>query len=143
LAAPEPPARPVRPRRPVAEPDAIDLVISGPIDHADIPGLCERVRVVLVGSGARLVVCDVGALVAPDAATVDALARVQLTAGRLGGRVQLLHACGELRELLLLMGLCNVLPLCPESSLEPRGQAKERKEVRGVEEERDPGDPTR
>jgi ABC-type transporter Mla MlaB component len=117
------------------------LVISGPIRPADLPGLCERVREVLGGSDADLVVCDVGALVDPDAVTVDALARLQLTARRLGRRVRLRRACGELQELLALMGLSDVVPPCAGLPLEPGGQAEEREQARSVQEEADPGDP--
>jgi ABC-type transporter Mla MlaB component len=117
------------------------VVISGPITRAAIAGLCARVREALEGSGAELVVCDVGALVDPDAATVDAVARLQLTARRLGGQVRLRRARVELRELLVLAGLDDVVS-CAPSGLELRGQAEEREQAGRVEEEADPGDPT-
>lgn len=137
----EPPTTPVRALRTPPEVSTIDVVISGPITGAPIAGLCERVRQALERSGAGLVVCDIGALVDPDAATVDAVARLQLTARRLGGQVRLLDACAELQELLALAGLDDVVP-CAPSGLEPRGQAEEREQAGGVEEEADPGDPT-
>jgi ABC-type transporter Mla MlaB component len=127
--------------RPPGEPDATVVVLSGPIARADIPALCDRARVLLEGCGADLVVCDVGALDDPDAVTVDALARLQLTARRLGRGIRLSQACGELRELLALMGLKDVLPVGAVLPLEPRGQAEEREQGLGVEEEADPGDP--
>jgi ABC-type transporter Mla MlaB component len=65
------------------------------------------------------IVCDVGSLT-PDAAAVEALARLQLNARRLGHEVLLSHASNELRELLDFVGLCEVL------RVEPGGQAKER-----------------
>jgi hypothetical protein len=40
------------------------------------------------------------------------LARLQLTGRRLGRQVRLRHACGELQDLLALMGLRDVLLLC-------------------------------
>lgn len=122
-------------------PSTIVLVLSGPIDRADIPALCDRARAVLQRSCADLVLCNVEALVDPDAVTIDVLARLQLTARRLGRRVRLHHACRELQELLGLMGLSEVLPLAA-SGLEPRGQAEEREQAFGVQEEADPGDPT-
>lgn len=122
------------------EASTIDVVISGRITRAAIAGLCERVRVALEGSGADLVVCDVGALVDPDAATIDAVARLQLTARRLGRQVRLRDACGELLELIALVGLGDVVPLWAPLRLEPRGEAEEREQARGVEEEADPGD---
>ena len=45
------------------------------------------------------------ALDRPDAVTIDALARLQLTARRLGCRLRLRHASPELRELVAFMGL--------------------------------------
>ena len=100
------------------------LVLSGPIAREDIPGLCERARVLLEVSDADLFVCDVGRLEDPDAAAVDALARLQLTARRLGRRVWLRDACGELRDLLAFVGLDDVMP-CADSGLESRREAEE------------------
>jgi ABC-type transporter Mla MlaB component len=111
---------PVRVVRPSG---AIILVISGPVARAGIPRLCQDVRTLLEGSDAQLVVCDVGALVEPDAETIDALARLQLTARRLGRQVLLLHACGELKDLLGLAGLSDVVP-CADSPLQTRRQAE-------------------
>jgi ABC-type transporter Mla MlaB component len=132
---------PPRARLPLPGPSATVVVLSGRIARADIPALCERVRVLLEGSDAELVICDVGALVDPDAVMVDALTRLQLTARRLGRRVRLRDACGELQGLLALMGLGDVLPLGASSGAEPRGQAEEREQPRGVQEEADPADP--
>jgi ABC-type transporter Mla MlaB component len=123
------------------EPSTIVLVLSGSIARADVPLLCERVRVLLEGTHADLVVCDVGALVDPDAVTIDVLARLRLTARRLGRRVGLLDACGELQDLLALTGLSDVLPPCEELALEPGGQTEQREPAGGVEEEADPAEP--
>ena len=59
------------------------------------------------------VVWDVGSLADPDVRTVDALARLQLHAHRSGDRILLKDACPRLQELVQLMGLTEVLPLCP------------------------------
>jgi ABC-type transporter Mla MlaB component len=143
LPAPEEsPTTSARARGTPPEPTTIVLVISGPIARAGIAGLCERVAVLLEGSDADHVVCDVRALVDPDAVAVDALARLQLTARRLGRQVRLRHACGELEDLLALMGLRGVVSPCAGSAVEPRGQAKQGEQARGVEEEADPADPT-
>jgi anti-anti-sigma regulatory factor len=88
------------------------LVIGGPLSPSRVQGLCETLRLLLEGADGRAVVCDLGALDDPDADTVDALARLQLTARRLGRQIRLRHASRELKELLVLMGLCDVLPLC-------------------------------
>jgi ABC-type transporter Mla MlaB component len=102
------------------------LILSGPIARADIPALCSRAHHELEGCHPGPVDCDVEALIDPDAVTVDALARLQLTAQRLGRRVRLRGACRDLQELLGLCGLGDVLPLCGESGLESRGEAEER-----------------
>lgn len=138
----ESPARPQGAPRSPPEAGPTGLVLSGPIARADVPALCEHARVLLEGSHGELVVCDVGALLDPDAVTVDALARLQLTARRLGRRVRLRRACHELEDLLCLIGLGEVLPCGGPSGLEPRGQAEEREQPVGVEEEADPGDRT-
>ena len=117
---------------------AVDLVIGSAITPCDVPGLCERVRDLLARD--RTIVCDVAALVEPDLGTVDALARLQLTVKRLGGTIELRGATARLEELLALSGLEEVLPLCPELCVEVFGQAEEREEPLGVEEEADPGD---
>ncbi|MGH2721757.1 MAG: hypothetical protein ACRDJO_09150 [Actinomycetota bacterium] len=87
------------------------LVVGGPIAPADIPGLCARVPLLLGPAGAGLVVCDVSGL-APDAVTIDALARVQLTVRQLGGEIRLRNACDDLRGMVDLMGLHEALPPC-------------------------------
>lgn len=90
------------------------------------------------------VVLDVSWLADPDCRTVEALARLQLAARRRGRRIVLQGPCTELRELLELCGLAEVLPCADAatgSRVEPVGQAEEREPARRVEEERDPGDP--
>ncbi len=140
LAAPERSrATPARGVGSCDETNAIVLVITGPIARADIPRLCERARALLEAGNAELV-CDVGELADPDAVTVDALARLQLTARRCEGRIGVVHACRELQELLMLMGLGDVVPVMPGLPLEARGQPEEREEARGIQEEGDPAD---
>ncbi len=138
----ESPATRVRAQRPPREPDTIVLVISGPLTRAHIRGLSAFVRLLLEGCDSDHIVCDVGGLVEPDAATVDALARFQLAARRLGRRVRLRHPSSELQELLALMGLSEVIPLCGGLTLESKRQAEQREKSFGVQEEGEPGDPT-
>jgi hypothetical protein len=88
-------------------PERVSVAIRGSIAPADLLGLCRRVRAVLEGSGARVVLCDVRG-VEPDAVTVDALARLQLAARRHGCRVRLRYASAELLELVDFMGLRDV-----------------------------------
>lgn len=63
---------------------------------------------------------DVATLTRPDAATVDTLARLTLLAGRLGCGVRFVHACPELRDLVALAGLADVVRCEPGSGIEPR-----------------------
>src|SRR5688572_30550001 len=91
---------PLRAIRPMPEPNAMVVEIAGRIDRADIPALCERVRFALERNTAELVVCDVSALTRPDCVAVDALARLQLTVGRLGCRLRLRDVSPELGALL-------------------------------------------
>src|SRR5512133_2623701 len=63
-------------------------------------------------------VCDVHAL-APDAAAIDALARLQLAARRVGLEVRLCHASKELCGLLELVGLSDVLRVEDSCHMKP------------------------
>ena len=96
-------------RHPV-DPNTILLIAAGRIEPPDLSGLCDRVGKWLEGSEAHDIVCDVGAVVAPDAVTVDALARLQLAARRFGLRLELRHVSPELRKLLAFTGLCEAIP---------------------------------
>jgi ABC-type transporter Mla MlaB component len=91
-----------------APPRTIAFAIGGPIARAELAGLCDRVCALLERSGADVCLCDVVG-VAPDAVTVDALARLQLVAGRHGCRLRLRYAPDELLELLAFIGLRDVL----------------------------------
>jgi anti-anti-sigma regulatory factor len=88
----------------------------------------------MTGRRPSTIVCDVGAL-APDAATVDVLARLQLAARRLGREVRLRNASGELRDLIAFVGLRDVL------RVEPGWEPEEREQRLRVEEERELDDP--
>ena len=90
-------------------PQTIAFAIRGPIARPDLPGLSERVCALLQASAPGVVACDVDG-VEPDAVTVDALARLQLAAGRYGCQVRLRGASDDLRELVAFMGLSDVLP---------------------------------
>ena len=85
------------------------FAIDGPIAREDLPGLYQRVCGVLTRAGPGLLICEVRD-VAPDAVSVEALARLQLAAHRHGCQVRLRGASAELRELVSFMGLDDVLP---------------------------------
>ncbi len=84
------------------------------------------------------IICDVGAMRA-DLATIEALARMRLSAGRRGGTLRLRGASSELAQLVVFCGLGDVLP-CEPLLQGPLGQAEEREHTRGVEERVDRGD---
>jgi ABC-type transporter Mla MlaB component len=80
---------------------------------------------------------DLSALAYVDAGTVDALARLQLTARRSGALLRMRNGSPKLVELVDFMGLKEVL-----LSVEVGGQTEEREHGVGVEEERELDDPT-
>lgn len=99
---------PIRP-----DPGTGFLVIDGPVAAADVPRLCARLCALLDGTQADVVV-DVRTLAA-DAATIEALARLQLTARRLGRRISLRRPSPDLDRLVSFVGLADVLPTCAGS----------------------------
>lgn len=93
------------------------LVLTGQIQRADIPRICEGVRTWLENGHEEIVICDVSA-VWPDAVTIEAFARLELMARRLGKRILFQHPTGELEELLDLTGLAGCIRSVPELPLE-------------------------
>jgi hypothetical protein len=77
---------------------------------------------------------DCGPLEAPTAATIDAIARLQLAARRRGCQLELANANPYLLDLIGFVGLSNVL------RVKPRGQAEEGEQPGGVEKEGELGD---
>ena len=116
------------------------VVIDGPLSRGRIAALCSEARRLLASGGLDLVMCDVGAVVDPDVLVIEALARLQLTARRAGGSIGVRHASGSLRDLLALVGLCDVVALCDDSQLGSHGQVEDGEQAR-VEEGVESGDP--
>ena len=85
-------------------------------------------------------VVEMGHVTNPDLTTVEALARLQLAAGRLDYAICLRGAPPTLRALLALVGLDGVLPLCPGSELGLEGKTEEREQPGCVEKEVEPCD---
>jgi ABC-type transporter Mla MlaB component len=119
-----PPPRAMPAPRSRHRPTTIELGFAGPIERADIPALCELARTLMESSGSQSLLCDVGAVAAHDAVTVDALARLQLTALRIGGRIGLSHASSELQEMLDYCGLSRVVPLAAGQTSRRGGRPK-------------------
>ena len=88
---------------------AITFEIWGPIARSDLPGLCQRICILLEQTAPVVAYCNV-ASVDPDAVTIDALARLQLVARRRGCQIRLRHASPALLALLEFLGLSDVLP---------------------------------
>jgi ABC-type transporter Mla MlaB component len=84
------------------------LMIHGPLRRDDLPGLYARLCAEMSELPAGDVRCAVAG-VAADAVAVDALARFQLAARRQKRRVLLCETSPELRELVAMMGLADVL----------------------------------
>jgi len=117
-----------------ARPTTVVFAVAGPIARADLPAICGDVAALLDATGADVALCDVRGLPA-DAAAVDALARIQLAARRMGRQVVLRHAADDLRDLLAFVGLSGVL------RIEVGGQPEQREQRVSVEEERELDDP--
>ena len=86
-----------------------------------------------------IVVVDASALTAADAAVLETLVRLQLDARRRGASIRLCNAPRELVDLLVLVGLADVLPADPCSGVEMKRQVEQREQA-CVDEEVDPGD---
>jgi anti-anti-sigma regulatory factor len=97
-------------------PRAVVVRLGDSCAHTDVAGLCAQLQIRLASTDADLVVCDLGALPddAADACTLDAIARLQLTARRVGRHLRLRGAPPRLEELLRLTGLCGVVPCCDD-----------------------------
>ncbi|WP_204071536.1 STAS domain-containing protein [Planotetraspora phitsanulokensis] len=116
---------------------ATSFTIGATLTRADIPVLCADLAELVRGrSGGGVVVCDVADVVRPDVVTVEALARLRLTARRHGWNLTVTGACPDLLELVRLLGLTDVL-------IQAGRQPEQREEAGGVEEVVDGRDPPR
>ena len=118
----------------------MSVVLDGPLTPDDVPRLWERIEALLDDGLPAVIECNVAAVEGPDARMIETLARLQLAARRAGCRILLRHARGELRGLIELMGLTEVVP-CSGSGFEPGRETEQREPPGRIEEERDPGDP--
>lgn len=87
--------------------------------------------VFIAGCGQVVAAWPVAGAGPPDLGTVEALAQLQLSARRLGVSIEVREMCGELAELVELVGLRRELG----------GEAESREQVPDVEEAVEPGDP--
>ena len=124
------------PSPPGAEAAGPLVTLSGRIEPGDAPGLCACLSASAARTDSRSLRYDVAAVEDADVGTVDVLARMALTARRLGRRLEFERPRPELSELLELCGLGG----STGSGVEVVGQSEEREVTLCVEEERDPGD---
>jgi len=89
------------------------LDLGAAVTRADIPVLCERLHALVRDTGTPVVRCQVGGLVEPGVAAVEALARLRLTARRLDVELPIDGAGSRLRQLVALAGLSALLGLQP------------------------------
>jgi STAS domain len=115
---------------------AVFFAVGAAVTRADVPGLCAELAALVSDRESGLVVCDVSGVGRPSVATVEALARLRLTALRHGWGLVIRGAGPELGGLLRLAGLSGVLP---EAAREP----EEGEQPGGVEEVVDARDPSR
>jgi ABC-type transporter Mla MlaB component len=87
------------------------IVLRGCIERCDLDLVCERAGELMSASDGSVVVCEVGGLERSDIVAVDAIARVQVIARRLGRELRLKNATIELRDLIGLAGLDDVVAL--------------------------------
>ena len=100
---------------PPAGPRSVVVRVLGTPDARAV--LCAQVRRLLARGDVDVVTCDLSAAV-PDLGAVDALARLQLTAQRLGGRIRLRSAPADLAR---LIDFCGVESVFDRSAGEGRG----------------------
>ncbi|MFJ1592102.1 STAS domain-containing protein [Kitasatospora albolonga] len=97
----------------------VTVPLTGRVGRAAVPGLCaELERRLADRPGAAPVECDVGGVDRADLALVEAVARLALVARRAGRRLRLRGVSPELRALLDLVGLEDVVGLAGEGSEE-------------------------
>lgn len=106
---------PVSTLQPPDGPTSVVLVLAPPVTRASIPRLCDQVSFLVLTCDVDVVTCDLRAVVEPDATAIEALAKMQLTAKRLGRTIRLRHPCSFLKALLTLTGLASTLPIVDEA----------------------------
>lgn len=89
----------------------------------------------------RVVVCDMGGVEDPDLATVEALARLEMSVRGLGCTFRLRGPPSRLADLLDFCGLDEVLARPGGSALVVEGKPEQGEEPVGIEEEVETGDP--
>jgi STAS domain len=113
------PQKPTRPDGGMVAP-AFEVELKTPTSPEATAALCRRVRSALLATDNAVLICDLRRVTEPDATVIDALARIQLTARRLGRSIELRHARAEIREFVRLAGLADVVPMSSDLPVDPR-----------------------
>ncbi|MFI0817831.1 STAS domain-containing protein [Streptomyces sp. NPDC021098] len=129
------------PESPPALPPAVLVLDRPPETRAEVERLCEWLRELALHSAPGPVTVDVGAARRPGLAMVEALARLRLTARRLGREMKLANTGGELAAILARAGLEEVLTAPATLRIEPGWEAEQGEQPLGVQEGVEPGDP--
>jgi anti-anti-sigma factor len=117
----DPPSASLDARRPARHPQTLVVSIGGRLDPSDAARVAALIDDLLRDQPAKTVICDVGGLVDPDAAAIDAICRIRVRVRRRGGRLRLRHPSPELVDLIDLVGLCDVLVPRARSGVEASG----------------------
>lgn len=120
-------------------PSTVTVYALRSVTRADIPALCAELAERLRGRGPGVVICDVVGVREPDVVTVEALARLRLTARRHGCALHVFGADQRLLSLVRFLGLGDALAQAgvlaqADALAQAGGQAEEREQVGGVEE---------
>ncbi len=91
----------------------VALAIRGPIRRGGLASVCASADSLLQGADARTLVCDISDM-GGDAVAVEALVRLRLVAQRRRVGLRLVGMSPELRELIVLCGLDELLRGCAE-----------------------------
>ena len=91
-----------------------------------------------------VIACDASAIVVPSPSELEALARLQMTARRLGATIELHNASSALTDLIAVAGLADVLVVAgpgDDSGVEVKRETEEGEQL-GIDEEILSGDDT-
>jgi ABC-type transporter Mla MlaB component len=106
---------------------ATSFALGATVTRSNIPVLCAELAELVRGRAGDVVICDVAGVLHPDVVTVEALARLRLTARRHGWSLVVTGAGPHLLELVRLLGLTDALRQVGR-------QPEQREEAGGVEE---------
>jgi len=100
----------------------------------------SKTVVVVFDGDVQVAIWPVDRRAPPDLSVVEAVARLQLAARRLGCSIRLRDPCPELRELLDLVGLADLVCVASGLALQASREAEGGEQL-GIEEVMEPGDP--